>query len=196
MLLEQQASSREKQRWMGILSPLLTQGTRSGTGVLRVICWWDEARILGGGRVGQIPPPCGVGGETGHTVSLTVTTWRREGRWGSVFPFPHSKTLLGSVCSFVPASPHSSSSAPWCPAHVSLSAYFPSPALGDAVSKEKGEDHSGVVGLWAPSACSLPGCIYGGRWEPMERHGGLFQHCLGVGQKYSCQTITWRFAVF
>ena len=34
----------------------------------------------GGGRVGQIPPPYGVGGEVGYTVPLIVTTPGREGR--------------------------------------------------------------------------------------------------------------------
>jgi len=33
----------------------------------------------GWGRVGQIPSPYGVGGETGYTVPLIVTTWEREG---------------------------------------------------------------------------------------------------------------------
>ena len=36
-----------------------------GLGILQVIFWLDEARILGGGRVRQIPSPCRVGGETG-----------------------------------------------------------------------------------------------------------------------------------
>ena len=35
--------------------------------------------MLGQGRVGQIPSPDGVGGETGYTVPLIVTTWGREG---------------------------------------------------------------------------------------------------------------------
>ena len=39
-----------------------------GSGVVRVIFWLDEARILGGGRVRQIPSPSGVGGETGSTA--------------------------------------------------------------------------------------------------------------------------------
>ena len=36
--------------------------------------------------VRQIPPPYGVGGETGYTVPLIVTTWGREGQQGSGFP--------------------------------------------------------------------------------------------------------------
>ena len=31
------------------------------------MCWLDDACILGGGRVSQMPSPCGVGGETGYT---------------------------------------------------------------------------------------------------------------------------------
>jgi len=38
----------------------------------------DEASILGGGRVGQMPSSYGVGRETGYTVPLIVTTWGRE----------------------------------------------------------------------------------------------------------------------
>ena len=34
---------------------------------------------MGGERVGQMPSPYGVGGETGYTVPLIVTTWGREG---------------------------------------------------------------------------------------------------------------------
>ena len=56
----------------------------------------DEACILGGrGRVRQIPLPYEVGGETDYTVPLIVTTWGKEGHKGLVFPFLHSKTLLG-----------------------------------------------------------------------------------------------------
>ena len=42
--------------------------------------------------------------------------------------------------------------------------------LGTQSQRKMGNDHSGffslyrgVVGLWVPSACSLSGCIYGGR---------------------------------
>ena len=41
-----------------------------------------------GGRVRQIPPPYEVGGETGYTVPLIVTTWGREGQQGSGFSIP------------------------------------------------------------------------------------------------------------
>ena len=55
MLLEQQASSGENRppfnrRWMGVLSPLLYPGYKGWDGVLRVICWLDEACILGRGK--------------------------------------------------------------------------------------------------------------------------------------------------
>ena len=66
----------------------------------------DEACVLGRGRVEQIPFPYGVGGETGYTGPLIVKTWGRE---GLVFPFKHSKTLLGSICSFVLGSPQEGS---------------------------------------------------------------------------------------
>ena len=39
--------------------------------------WW---KVHPKGRVGQIPSAYGVGGETGYTVPLIVTTWGREGR--------------------------------------------------------------------------------------------------------------------
>ena len=40
----------------------------------------------GWGRVGQILSPYRVGGETGYTVPLMVTTWVREGRSGFSVP--------------------------------------------------------------------------------------------------------------
>ena len=64
--------------------------------------YWAE------GRVGQIPSPCGLGGETGYTVLLIVTTCgggKDDRVW--FFPFLHSKTLLGFICSSVLGSPHS-----------------------------------------------------------------------------------------
>ena len=67
----------------------------------------DEACILGGrGRVRQIPLPYEVGGETDYTVPLIVTTWGGKDDKGLVFPFLHSKTLLGFICSFILESPH------------------------------------------------------------------------------------------
>ena len=45
--------------------------------------------------------PSGVGGETVYTVPLIVTTWGGKDDKGLVFPFLHSKTLLGFICSFV-----------------------------------------------------------------------------------------------
>ena len=52
----------------GVLSPLYTQGTRSGMGVLQVICWLDEARMLGGGSKANTFSLCGIGGETGYAA--------------------------------------------------------------------------------------------------------------------------------
>ena len=63
----------------GPQSTFFTQGTRTGIRVLWVLCGLDEACILSGGRVRQIPSPHGVGGETGSTVPLIVTTWGRGG---------------------------------------------------------------------------------------------------------------------
>ena len=50
MLLKQRANSRENWHWEGVLRPLLYPGTRNAIGVLRVICWLDEAHIWGGGK--------------------------------------------------------------------------------------------------------------------------------------------------
>ena len=50
--------------------------------------------------------PYGVGGDTGYTVPLIVTTWGGKDDKGLVFPFLHSKTLLGFICSFILESPH------------------------------------------------------------------------------------------
>ena len=66
-----------------------------------VICWLDEACILGGGRIGQIPSPYGVGGETDYTVSLIVTTWGRVWLFCSYIPRPY----LVFICSFFLGSP-------------------------------------------------------------------------------------------
>ena len=52
----------------GPQSTFFTQGTRTGIRVLWVLCGLDEACILSGGRVRQIPSPRGVGGETGYTA--------------------------------------------------------------------------------------------------------------------------------
>ena len=52
----------------GPQSTFFTQGTRTGIRVLWVLCGLDEACILSGGRVRQIPSPHGVGGETGYTA--------------------------------------------------------------------------------------------------------------------------------
>ena len=86
MLLEQQGSSRENWSWTGSLVHFYTQGTRSGIAVLRVTCWLDEACILGGGRVRQIPPPYGVRGKTDYTVPVIVTMRGGKDNKGLVFP--------------------------------------------------------------------------------------------------------------
>ena len=47
--------------------------------------------------------------------------------------------------------------------------------LGIQSQEKRGDDCSGffmlyrgIMGLWVPFACSLSGCIYGGRWESVE----------------------------
>ena len=67
VLLEQQPSSRENQRWTGVLSSLLYPGHKEWIGIFRVICWLDEARILRGRR-GRQGCPYGPGGQTGYTA--------------------------------------------------------------------------------------------------------------------------------
>ena len=52
----------------GSLVHFYTQGTRSWITVFQVICWLDEACILDGGRVRQIPSSYGIGGETGYAA--------------------------------------------------------------------------------------------------------------------------------
>ena len=47
--------------------------------VLSVSSFRMRRVILGWGRVGQIPSPYGVEGETGYSLTLIVTTWGREG---------------------------------------------------------------------------------------------------------------------
>ena len=63
----------------------------------------DEAPILGGGRVRKILAPYGVGGETIYTAEEDLKSINSynigEGKMlmGLVFPFLHSKTLLGFI---------------------------------------------------------------------------------------------------
>ena len=75
---------------------------------------WGSCRSLGdgvrdvywvGGRTQQIPSPYGVGGETGYTAPLMGG----KDDPGLVFPFPPSRTLLGSICFFILGSPQGGS---------------------------------------------------------------------------------------
>ena len=52
-----------------------------------------------------MPPPCGLGGETGYTVPLIVAGRGGKGDQGLGFLFLHSKTLLGFICSLLLGSP-------------------------------------------------------------------------------------------
>ena len=65
----------------------------------------DEARVLGGGRVRQIPSPYGAGGETGYTVQedpKSINSYNMGGgNKGLVFPFLLSENLLDFICSFI-----------------------------------------------------------------------------------------------
>ena len=63
----------------GSLVHFYTQGTRSGMGSCGSFADWMRYVYWVRGRLRQIPPPYGVGGETGYTVPLIVTTWEREG---------------------------------------------------------------------------------------------------------------------
>ena len=89
-----------------------SQGTRSGIGVLWVICWLDEARILSRGWVRQILFPCGVERETGYATqedlkfvnSYSMGVGGKDTK-GLVFLFLRSKALLGFICSFILGSP-------------------------------------------------------------------------------------------
>ena len=171
---------------MGVLRPLLYPGYKE----------WDRGLeghlLIGWGRVGrrvrQIPPPYGVGGETGYTVPLIVTTWGRDGREGSGFSVSASQDPPWFNLLFCP----------WVTTFLSLSLslfiFRPNSLapfdtllisnyllisllrhLGTQSQRKRGDDHSGffrlywgIVGLWVPFACSLSGCIYRGRWESME----------------------------
>ena len=208
MLLEQQASSRENWRWMGILSPLLTQGTRSGISlyqVLRVICWWDEAHILG--RQKSRANTSSLWGRRGDRSHRFINSYNvEEGRTvkGLVFPFPHSKTLLGSICSFVLGSPHSNSLDPFDT--LLMSNYLNTSLLrhwGTQSQRKRGKDHSGVFGLYRVSWGSgfpLPvlcqDAFTEGDENPWNDRVACFSIVWVLARKYSCQTITWRFAVF
>ena len=71
----------------------------------------DEAPILGGGRVRKILSPYGVGGETVYNAEKDLKSINSynmgEGKMlmSLVFPFLHSKTLLGFIvfCPWVTA---------------------------------------------------------------------------------------------
>ena len=109
-----------------------------------------------------------------------------------VFPFLHSKTFLGFICSFVLGSPHSTLSLFLGPIFwplfipcSGLSTYFPSQVylpisllrhFGPQLQGKRGNDCSGffrlyrgVIGLWVPFACR----VYLGR--KVGSHGTVWQ---------------------
>ena len=64
---------------MGVLGSLLYPGYKGwDRGSCGSFADWMRHVYWVAGRVSQRPPPCGVGGETGYTVPLIVTTWGRE----------------------------------------------------------------------------------------------------------------------
>ena len=70
-----------------------THGSGSGLGVFRVICWLDEAHILGGGRRGS---PCGLGGETGYTAQEDLKSLNN-------YNMGEGRTIrVGFFCSCIP----------------------------------------------------------------------------------------------
>jgi len=90
-----------------------------------------------------------------------------------VFLFLHSKMLLGFTCSFALGSPHSSLSLflrpvlwpLWIPCSCLTIYLFPFSDIWEPSLKGKGVMttqalYRGIVRLWVPFACSLPGCIY------------------------------------
>ena len=106
MLLEQWGSSRENQCWIGVLSPLSTQGTRSGIGILQVICLLDEDSILGGGK--SKANTSSLWGRWGDRLYCSINSCnKREGRTIRVWFF-HSCIPRPSlvICSFILGSPH------------------------------------------------------------------------------------------
>ena len=136
------------------------------------------------GRVSQIPSPYGVGGETGYsaqedlksTNSYTMGEGRTIGSGFSVPAFrdpPWFSLLFHSwVTTFLPRFIFRANSlAPFDT--LPMSNYLPLfllRHLGTQSQRKRGDDCSdffrlywGVVGLRVPFACSLSGCIYGGR---------------------------------
>ena len=107
---------------------------------------WDEVDLLWGEGERQIPSPYMVILVRKTWNSLLVTTLGMGGKVnkGQVFPFLHSKTLFGFICSFVLGSPHSFLSLflgpiiwPLLIPCSCLSTYFLSQAFGNPDSREK-----------------------------------------------------------
>ena len=85
-----------------------TQGTRSGIVVLWVICWLDEAHILGGGK--NKANTSSLWGRRGDRLYCSINSYNiREGRTIRVWFF-HSCIPRPSlvICSFILGSSHSS----------------------------------------------------------------------------------------
>ena len=136
-----------------------------------------------GRRVKQIPSPYGVGGETGctaqeHLKSVSSYIMGEERTIRVWFSFLYSVPPWFSlhfrpwVSTFLPLFIFRANSlAPFDT--LLTSNYLPISLLRHLETqsqRKRGNDHSGffrlyrgIVRLWVPFACSLSGCIYGGR---------------------------------
>ena len=128
-----------------------------------------------------------------------------------VFPFLHSKTLLGFICSFVLGSPYSSlslflGSVLWpllIPCSCLTIYLFPFSGIWEPSLKGKGAMTavtSGCTGALWGSGFPLPALCPGTFTEGNESSWNAKVTCLSIiwvfVREYSCCTTTWRFVVF
>ena len=150
--------------------------------------------------------PSGVGGETVYTVPLIVTTWGGKDDKGLVFPFLHSKTLLGFICSFVLGSTHSSLSLflgpilwPLLIPCSCLTIYlFPFSGIWEPSVRGKGAmtalTSSGCTGVsWGsgfPLRALHQGAVMEGEERPWNDKVTCFSIVWLLVREYSCRTTT------
>ena len=94
----------------GSLVHFYTQGTRSGIGVLRVICWLDEVRILGGGKIKA--NTSSLWGRRGDRLYCSINSYLMgEGKairvWFFHSCFPRPSLVLSALLSLGHHSVHS-----------------------------------------------------------------------------------------